>query len=78
MRRRKARRATSGAKTEVVVLAGSPYAQITKSVALDLEKRGFLVYIPVSTLEEESAVAELRITNIHALNFDITSVSLSL
>lgn len=74
-RKRRAHRARSGAKTEVVVLAGSPYAQTTKSIALDLEKRGFLIYIPVGSLEEETAVAELRMTNVHSLNFDITSVS---
>ena len=73
-RRRRARRTTKGAKTELVVLAGSPYSPMTRSLALDLEHRGFIVYIPVGSLEEEGAVAELRAPDIHSLNFDITSV----
>ena len=73
--KRRARRAPNGAKTELVVLAGSPYSPITKSIAYDLERKGFLVYIPVGTLEEEAAIAEMRAPDIHSLNFDITSVS---
>ena len=59
---------------ELVILAGSPYSPITKSIAHDLERKGFLVYIPVGTLEEEAAVAEVWATDIRSLNFDITSV----
>lgn len=73
-RKRRAKRGTNGAKTELVVLAGSPYSTNTKSIALDLERRGFLVYIPVGSLEEEQAIAELRVPDVHSLNFDITSV----
>ena len=73
--KRRARRALNGAKTELVVLAGSPYSPITKSLALDLERKGFLVYIPVGTFEEEAAVSGLRAPDVHSLNFDITSVS---
>lgn len=72
--KRRAKRASNGAKTELVVLAGSPHSPITKSVALDLEHRGFLVYIPVGSLEEEAAVNNLGAPEINPLNFDITSV----
>ena len=72
--KRRARRALNGAKTELVVLAGSPHSPITKSLALDLERKGFLVYIPVGTLEEEAAISDLRAPDVHALNFDVTSV----
>lgn len=73
--KRRARRAANGARTEVVILAGSPHSPLTKSIALDLERRGFIVYIPVSTLAEEQTVhSELR-ADIHPLNIDITSVS---
>ena len=73
-RKRRAKRATNGAKTELVILAGSPYSITTKSIAVDLERRGFLVYIPVGSLEEEQAVAEVGTPDVRSLNFDITSV----
>ncbi|KAL9107250.1 MAG: hypothetical protein Q9187_008451 [Circinaria calcarea] len=72
--KRRARRAANGAKTEVIVLAGSPHSPLTRTLALDLERRGFIVYIPVSTESEEQAVeAELH-ADIHPLDLDITSV----
>ena len=72
--RRRARRAPNGAKTELVVLAGSPFVPLTRSLALDLERRGFLVHIPVGSPEEEAAVLEYRGSDIRPLNFDVTSV----
>ena len=75
--KRRARRAANGARTEVVILAGSPHSPLTKSIALDLERRGFIVYIPVNSLAEEQTIhAELR-ADIHPLNIDVTSVSSS-
>ena len=65
----------NGAKTEVVILAGSPYSDLTRSTALDLERRGFIVYIPVGSLDEESKIADMRVSDIRSLNFDISSVS---
>ena len=60
-----------------MILAGSPHSPLTKSIALDLERRGFIVYIPVSSLVEEQTIhAELR-ADIHPLNIDVTSVSIS-
>ena len=74
--KRRAKRAANGVKTEVIVLAGSPHSPLTRTLALDLERRGFIVYIPVSTESEEQAVeAELR-ADIHPLHLDITSVRL--
>ncbi|MCJ1414356.1 hypothetical protein MMC32_000682 [Xylographa parallela] len=71
--KRRAKRAANGARTEVVVLAGSAHSPLTRSIALDLERRGFVVYIPVSTLAEEQTIhAELR-ADIHPLSIDITS-----
>lgn len=72
--KRRARRAKNGAKTEVVILAGSPHAPLTKSISLDLERRGFIVYIPVSSLAEEQAIQGTSRADIRALNMDITSV----
>ncbi|MCJ1380368.1 hypothetical protein MMC17_003471 [Xylographa soralifera] len=71
--KRRAKRAANGARTEVVILAGSAHSPLTRSIALDLERRGFIVYIPASTLAEEQTIhAELR-ADIHPLSIDITS-----
>lgn len=75
--KRRARRAATGAKTEVVVLAGSPYSLLTQSLAMDFERRGFLVFVPVSSIEEETAVAAFRLPDVRPLNFDITSVCMA-
>lgn len=73
--KRRAKRAANGARTEVVILVGSPHSPLTRSLSLDLERRGFIVYIPASTLSEEQLIkSELR-ADIHPLHLDITSVS---
>ena len=72
--RRRAKRAANGARTEVVVLAGSPLSPLTRTLSLDLERRGFVVYIPVSTLSEEQAIRSEMRADIHPLQLDITSV----
>ncbi|MCJ1361356.1 hypothetical protein MMC16_000454 [Acarospora aff. strigata] len=70
-RKRRARRASNGARKEVVVIAGSPSEPITRSLALDLERRGFIVYIVVNTMEEEQLVRNETRADIHPLNLDI-------
>ena len=72
--KRKAKRAKTGARTEVVVLAGSPLSLLTRSISLDLERRGFIVYIPVSTLSEEQVIQAFSRSDIRPLSLDITSV----
>ena len=72
--KRRAARAKNGSRTEVVVLAGSPHSPLTRSLSLDLERRGFIVYIPVSTLSEEQLVQSESRADIRPLNMDITSV----
>lgn len=74
--KRRAGRAKNGSRTEVVVLAGSPHSPLTRSLSLDLERRGFIVYIPVSTLSEEQTVRSESRADIRPLNMDITSVYL--
>ncbi|KAF8469535.1 hypothetical protein BDZ91DRAFT_792327 [Kalaharituber pfeilii] len=54
--KRRTARAPNGARTQVVIIAGYPHEAITGLLALDLEKRGFIVYIVVTTPEEERAV----------------------
>lgn len=69
---RRARRAKNGARLEVVVVAGSPNLPLTKTVSLDLERRGFIVYIACNTLEEEAVVQNLSRPDIRPLGIDIT------
>ena len=55
-RRRRAKRAPNGARKEIVVIAGPASSPVTKSLMLDLEKRGFIVYVVAHTLEEEDLI----------------------
>lgn len=73
--KRRAGRAKNGSRTEVVILAGSPHSPLTRSLSLDLERRGFIVYIPVSTVSEEQIVQSESRADIRPLNMDITSLS---
>lgn len=72
---RRAKRARNGARTEVVVIAGSPTLPLTKSLSLDLERRGFIVYIVCSNMDEEMMVQNLSRPDIKPLTIDITDVS---
>lgn len=72
-RKRRARRAGNGARKEIVVIAGSPHEPIVKSIANDLERRGFIVYITVSSAEEEHAVQSENRMDIRALWLDLTT-----
>lgn len=76
--RRRARRARNGSRTEVVVLAGSVHSPLTRSIALDLERKGFIVYIPISDLTEEHLVDAFERVDIRSLSLDITSVCFSI
>ena len=72
------KKASNGARVEVVVVAGSPSEPNTRSISLDLERRGFIVYIVCNTVEEEVQVLahnESR-KDIKPLMIDITDVSL--
>ncbi|KAI1207069.1 DUF1776-domain-containing protein [Annulohypoxylon truncatum] len=69
---RRAKRARNGGRLEVVVIAGSPTLPLTKSLSLDLERRGFIVYIVCNTAEDEVAVQNLSRPDIRPLGIDIT------
>lgn len=73
--KRRAKKAKNGCRTEVVVLAGSPHSPLTRSLSLELERRGFIVYIPVCSLSEEQIIQSESRADIRPLNLDITSVS---
>ena len=72
--KRRAKRAKNGARSELVVLAGSPHSPLTKPLSLDLERRGFIVYILVNTLSEEQLVQSMSRADVKSLRLDITSV----
>ncbi|KAI9842715.1 MAG: hypothetical protein M1838_003013 [Thelocarpon superellum] len=69
--KRRARRAGNGARKEVVVIVGSPYEPISRSLSLDLERRGFIVYMVVGTPEEENCVMGESRVDIRPLNLEI-------
>ena len=73
---RRARRARNGGRLEVVVVAGDPKLPLTRSLALDLERRGFIVYIACSTLDDEAMVQNLSRPDVRPLGIDITDVGL--
>lgn len=75
-KKRRAKRASNGARLEVVVVAGSPSEAVTRSVALDLERRGFIVYVVCNTIEEEVLVQNESRPDIKPLMIDIVDVSL--
>lgn len=73
-KKRRAKRAGNGARLEVVVIAGSPSEPITRSISLDLERRGFIVYVVCNTIEEEMIVQNESRTDIKPLMIDIVDV----
>jgi hypothetical protein len=76
-KKRRAKRAPNGARVEVVVVAGSPSEPITRSISLDLERRGFIVYIVCNTIEEEVLVQNESRPDIKPLMIDIVDVNSS-
>jgi len=77
-KKRRAKKASNGARLEVVVIAGSPSEPIVRSIALDLERRGFIVYIVCNTIEEEGLVQSEKRQDIKPLMLDIVDVRPSL
>ncbi|KAM5355540.1 hypothetical protein ACJ41O_002186 [Fusarium nematophilum] len=71
-KKRRAKRARNGGRTEVVVIAGSPTLPLTKSLSLDMERRGFIVYIVCNAAEDESMVHALSKADIRPLSIDTT------
>lgn len=73
-RKRRARKLPNGAKKEIVVLACSTFHDaLTRSLALDLERRGYVVYITVSSTEEDSLVQQEAKADLRPLWIDLTS-----
>ncbi|KAJ5683521.1 hypothetical protein N7462_006686 [Penicillium macrosclerotiorum] len=74
-KRRKARKAGNGARKEIVVVAGSPHEPMTRAIATDLERRGYIVYVTVSSADEEHIIQSERRADIKALWLDLTTTS---
>lgn len=73
-RKRRAKKLPNGAKKEIVVLACSTFHDaLTRSLALDLERRGYVVYITVSSTEEDSLVQQEAKADLRPLWIDLTS-----
>ncbi|KAI9044152.1 DUF1776 domain-containing protein [Aspergillus affinis] len=71
-KRRKARRAGNGARKEILVVVGSPLEPMTKAISVDLERRGYIVYVTVSSAEEEHIIQSQNSGDIRALWLDLT------
>lgn len=69
---RRAKRARNGGRVDVVVVAGKPSLPLTKALALDLERRGHIVYVVCNSVEDESIVRNLSRPDIKCLSIDIT------
>ena len=74
---RRAKRARNGGRVEVVVIAGSPTLPLTRSLSLDMERRGFIVYVVCNAVEDEAMVHHMARPDIRPLTIDITDVSWS-
>jgi NAD(P)-dependent dehydrogenase (short-subunit alcohol dehydrogenase family) len=60
--KRRAKRSANGARTEVVVVAGAVANPIASALYLDLERRGYVVYVVANTSEDEQYIrAQSRI-----------------
>ncbi|KAK0632065.1 hypothetical protein B0T14DRAFT_503198 [Immersiella caudata] len=70
---RRARRAGSGGRMDVVVIAGSPALPLTRSLSLDMERKGFIVYIVCNSHEDEVTVQRLSRPDIQPLTIDTTN-----
>ncbi|KAF2847912.1 DUF1776-domain-containing protein [Plenodomus tracheiphilus IPT5] len=70
-RKRRARKASNGARMEVVVISGPPNSPIVRSLSFDLERRGFIVYIVCSNMDEEQQVLSESRADVRPLHLDI-------
>ena len=73
-RKRRVKRLPNGGKKEIVVLiCPSLNDPLTKSLALDLERRGYIVYVTVGTTEEDSLVQREARPDLRPLWLDVSS-----
>jgi NAD(P)-dependent dehydrogenase (short-subunit alcohol dehydrogenase family) len=70
-RKRRARKSPSGARTDVVLVAGAVANPLTCALYLDLERRGFLVYVVTNTAEDAHYVRAQSRVDLNALHIDL-------
>ena len=75
---RRAKRAETGGRCDVVIIAGSPTLPLTRCLSLDLERKGFIVFMVCNTPEEEMMVQNLSRPDIRPLSVDVKDVSVCL
>ncbi|KAH9840439.1 Fungal family of unknown function (DUF1776) [Teratosphaeria destructans] len=71
-RKRRARRSASGARTDVVVVAGAVANPLASALYLDLERRGFVVYVVANTAEDEQYIRSQSRVDLLPLRMDLT------
>ena len=70
-RKRRAKKSPSGARTEVVVVAGAVANPLASALYLDLERRGFVVYVVAHTSEDERYIRSLSRADLLPLHVDL-------
>ncbi|KAM7200451.1 Fungal family of unknown function (DUF1776) domain containing protein [Rhypophila sp. PSN 637] len=70
---RRAKRSRSGGRTEVVVVAGAPALHLTRSLALDLERKGFIVFVVSNSPEDDVFINNLSRPDIRPLAIDTSN-----
>lgn len=77
-KKRRAKRGTNGARLEVVVISGSMNEPLVRSLALDLERRGFIVFIVCDDIQEELRVQSEGRSDIRPLVINVSTSKVSL
>ncbi|KAL5345676.1 hypothetical protein ACLOAV_009430 [Pseudogymnoascus australis] len=75
-KKRRAKRGTNGARLEVVVISGSMNEPLVRSLALDLERRGFIVFIVCDDVQEELRVQSEGRSDIRPLVINVSTSKL--
>ncbi|EME38482.1 hypothetical protein DOTSEDRAFT_95273, partial [Dothistroma septosporum NZE10] len=70
-KKRRAKKSSSGARTEVVVVAGAVANPLTSALYLDLERRGFVVYVVANTMEDEHYIRAQSRADLIPLSLDM-------
>lgn len=70
-RKRRAKKSPSGARTEVVVVAGAVANPLASALYLDLERRGFVVYVVAHTPEDDHYIRSQSRADLLPLQVDL-------
>lgn len=70
-RKRRAKKSASGARTDVVVVAGAVASPLTSALYLDLERRGFVVYVVANTQDDEQYIRSQSRIDLLPLHIDL-------